>query len=173
MLTSRAGRIIRATGNGSDRKGKSSPMKFDESLGYLIFRTHKALKKGFMAIIDEYGLTERQFAVLRRLHEREGQSAVELVSHLFSDSSTLAAVIDRLEQKGMVRREDDPSDRRVNRLFLTDKAGDFMPRLMERMTGLENERRRAFSRQEVRALKSALLKLYRLGMAKEQIRDRR
>jgi len=136
-------------------------MKLEENLGYLLFRTHKALKKGFVAVLKEYDLTDRQFAVLFRLYVNEGLSAVDLVERLSSDSSTLVAVIDKLESKSLLRREDDPRDRRAKRLFLTSQAKELMPHLVMRLTDLERERRKVLSQKEIKILISTLTKLQR------------
>jgi DNA-binding MarR family transcriptional regulator len=46
----------------------------------------------------------------------------DLVSTLHSQSSTMTAVVDRLVSKGLVKREDDPTDRRAVLCVLTPEG---------------------------------------------------
>lgn len=65
-------------------------------------------------------LTKPQYAVLRAVRERPGieQSAVAAAAGI--DKATLAAVLLRLEQRGLLTRRIDVSDRRRRLLELTD-----------------------------------------------------
>jgi DNA-binding MarR family transcriptional regulator len=60
---------------------------------------------GFNILTTQNGITQR-----------------EIADKLGSDTSSLIPLIDRLEAKELVERKPDPSDRRINRLYLTKKA---------------------------------------------------
>jgi len=69
-----------------------------------------------------YGLTELQIRVLRYLY-RSGPTPIGvLAEYLDNDPSTLTTFIDRLEQRQYVERRNDPDDRRVKRIALTDSG---------------------------------------------------
>ncbi len=69
-----------------------------------------------------YGLTELQIRVLRYLY-RSGPTPIGvLADYLDNDPSTLTTFIDRLEQRQYVERRNDPDDRRVKRIALTDSG---------------------------------------------------
>lgn len=68
------------------------------------------------------GLTASQFNVINLLAIREdgaGYSQRELADMLVVDRSNVTGLLDRMETAGWVRREDDPTDRRVYRVKLT------------------------------------------------------
>ncbi len=44
----------------------------------------------------------------------------ELARSLHIDASNLTSLVDRLEERGLVRRRPDPDDRRIRQLVLTD-----------------------------------------------------
>lgn len=44
----------------------------------------------------------------------------ELADRLYCDASNITGIVDRLESRGLVDRQPDPTDRRVKRLVLTD-----------------------------------------------------
>jgi DNA-binding MarR family transcriptional regulator len=69
-----------------------------------------------------YGLTELQIRVLRYLY-RSGPTPIgTLADYLDNDPSTLTTFIDRLEQRQYVERRNDPDDRRVKRIALTENG---------------------------------------------------
>ena len=69
-----------------------------------------------------HGMTRAQWAILIRLDEQPGLLQKELAEILEVEPITVARLIDRLEQRGMVERRPDPTDRRCWRLHLTDAA---------------------------------------------------
>ena len=69
-----------------------------------------------------HGMTRAQWVILMWLERQPGLSQKELAEFLEVEPITVARLIDRLEQHGMVERRDDPHDRRIWRLHLRDKA---------------------------------------------------
>jgi len=69
-----------------------------------------------------HGLTRAQWIVLYRLDKQPGLSQKELAEILEVEPITVARLIDRLEERGMVERRDDPHDRRIWRLHLRPSA---------------------------------------------------
>ena len=74
-------------------------------------------------------MTRAQWAVLSRLQRCQGAKQSELAEGLDLAPITLARLIDKLCDLGLVERRDDSADRRANRLFLTDKATPTLERL--------------------------------------------
>ena len=69
-----------------------------------------------------HGMTRAQWVILMWLQRQPGLSQKELAELLEVEPISVARLIDRLEQHGMVERRDDPHDRRIWRLHLRDKA---------------------------------------------------
>ena len=80
-------------------------------------------------------MTRAQWAVLVKLQRCEGVKQAELADSLDLAPITLARLIDKLTASGLVERRDDAADRRVYRLYLTEKAGP----TLERLGGLGEE----------------------------------
>jgi DNA-binding MarR family transcriptional regulator len=69
-----------------------------------------------------HGLTELQIRVLRYLC-RSGLTPIGvLAGYLANDPSTLTTFVDRLEQREYVEGRNDPDDRRVKRIALTESG---------------------------------------------------
>mgnify|MGYP000846043203 CR=1 FL=1 len=65
------------------------------------------------------GLTESQFGVLEVIRHLGPLPQCDLAAKLLKSSGNITLVIDNLEKRNLVRREADPKDRRVSRIFLT------------------------------------------------------
>lgn len=64
-------------------------------------------------------LTMQQLRVLGLVAQLPGMTVQELGGRLRVSSPTVSGLVDRLAEKGLIRRADDASDRRVRRLHLT------------------------------------------------------
>lgn len=76
------------------------------------------------------GMTADQYVVLTLLAEaRGGLTQREVVDRAFSDPNTIAAVLGRLERKGLVLRRTDPDDGRARRAVPTPQGRRVQQRL--------------------------------------------
>lgn len=139
-------------------------MPIEEYIGTLIACTNRNLLKRMTALLQSYDLTYHQFRVIHRLYEENGLPARELVVQLSSDSSTIMGIIDRLEEKALVKREPDPNDRRVNRILLTDKARLISPEITKRIARFIEASHSLLSPEEMEIMKRGLNRLNRLAL---------
>lgn len=85
-----------------------------------VLRTANALWRESRHFFRPFGLTEAQFNVLNLLGKaKEGLSQRELSDLLLVDRSNVTLLLDRMEKRGWIIRQDDPKDRRVYRVILT------------------------------------------------------
>lgn len=68
----------------------------------------------------EIGLTTVQLRVLFMIREEPGVTAGELANRLGVTPPTVSGIVDRLVRMDLVRREEDPADRRLVRNQLTE-----------------------------------------------------
>jgi MarR family transcriptional regulator, lower aerobic nicotinate degradation pathway regulator len=95
-------------------------LDIDALPGNAIRRLQQIAVAIFLQEAQASGVTPVQFAVLQALANEPGVDQRSLARTLGFDTSTLAGVIDRLEARGAVARQVDPSDRRVRLLRLTE-----------------------------------------------------
>ncbi|NKN35482.1 MarR family transcriptional regulator [Agrobacterium sp. a22-2] len=97
-----------------------------EMPGHLIRRLNQVAVSLFVEETAKkgYDLTPVQYAALSAIGATPGLDQATLSSHIAYDRVTIGGVVDRLEQKELVRRETNPKDRRARELFLTDKGQD-------------------------------------------------
>ncbi|MEB5922202.1 MarR family winged helix-turn-helix transcriptional regulator [Franconibacter daqui] len=67
-------------------------------------------------------LTKPQYAVMRAIQEQPGIEQVALTDAAVSTKATLAEMLSRMESRGLVRRENDPADKRRRFIYLTPEG---------------------------------------------------
>ncbi len=100
-------------------KWTASPAR---ELGFALHDVARLLRTYSDQRARELGTTRAQWAVLSRLQRCEGAKQSELAEALDLAPITLGRLIDKLTAAGLVERRDDATDRRANRLYLTEKA---------------------------------------------------
>lgn len=88
-------------------------------LGYLLNRAAQEIREGTVAVLAPAGLSPQGFGLLLRLREGGPMSQRQLGASHRVDRTTMVALVDQLEARGWVRREDDPADRRRYAVTLT------------------------------------------------------
>jgi DNA-binding MarR family transcriptional regulator len=93
------------------------------SIGYRLRLMSMLLGRKFQDLLEPYGLTPFHWVVLCCLWEEDGLATSTIGEKLQQVGGTLTGVLDRMEERGLVRRERDRQDRRICRIWLTE-AGE-------------------------------------------------
>lgn len=99
----------------------------DGSLGFMINVVGRLMKRSLYLKLSHSGITPTQWTVLMCLWEDDGLSFTELGKRLCFDHPTITGVVDRMEREKLVRRRRDHIDRRVVKVFLTQKGKNLEP----------------------------------------------
>lgn len=102
-------------------------MDFDDELGpqlgarlsYLLKRVFRDLEDLHARHLAPWGINARELAVILLLDGREPESQQEVAERLRVDRTTMVALLDGLEGKGLIARQADVADRRRNVIVLT------------------------------------------------------
>ncbi|MBD2014424.1 MarR family transcriptional regulator [Microcoleus sp. FACHB-53] len=95
-----------------------------QSLGYRIKLLSMLLSRTFQERLEPYGLTPFHWVVLCCLWQEDGLATSSIGERLQQVGGTLTGVLDRMEERGLVRRERDMRDRRIWRIWLTEAGKD-------------------------------------------------
>jgi DNA-binding MarR family transcriptional regulator len=88
-----------------------------------VVRTADVLKRYFSAVIEPYGITTQQYNVLRILRgAAEPLPTMEIAARMIEKTPGITGLLDRLEEKGLVRRERREDDRRCSLCSITPKG---------------------------------------------------
>lgn len=93
-----------------------------ESPGILINKLAHAMALDMDRRLRAYDVTMSQWAILKQLWRQEGRSQVELQELLDLERATVNGLVQRMTRSGLIQCEPDPSDRRVQRIFLTERG---------------------------------------------------
>ncbi len=110
--------------------------------GHLLRRCQQRAVEIFMDEVGTARITPRQFALLLILAQRPGLTQTDLVTETGIDRSTVGDMIDRLVQRGLVRRRRSGRDQRANTLVILP-AG--LSLLHETMPAVERAQERIMS----------------------------
>jgi DNA-binding MarR family transcriptional regulator len=89
----------------------------------------------------------------------ERRSASDLCKGISYDAGAMTRMIDRLESKGLIRRERCPNDRRLVYLELTDEGREAYPRMREISRRVGNRFLQGFTRAEAGQLEGFLRRM--------------
>lgn len=92
------------------------------NFGFILNDVARLLRTTFDRRVKSLGLTRSQGWVLNHLFRNDGVTQSELADILQVEKATLGRLLDRLEAKGWVRRENHADDRRAKRVFLTEEV---------------------------------------------------
>ena len=87
--------------------------------------------------LAQFGITANQSYVLAILEAKDGLSLGEFAQRAKCGKAAAVTMVDRLEAIGLVRREPDPDDARLNRIVVTDKTRELFPKVDETVDRLE------------------------------------
>lgn len=116
-------------------------MKSLDMAGHLIRRLHQHATQTFMQRTQAAGfdLTPIQFAALDAIHAHPATDQARVAEMIAYDRATIGGVIERLEQKGWIRRVVSERDRRARELSLTEEGRRVHAALLPSVQDLQHD----------------------------------
>jgi MarR family transcriptional regulator, multiple antibiotic resistance protein MarR len=105
------------------------------------------------------GVTSAQYIVISTLSMGGVKSASDLCKGISYDAGAMTRMIDRLEEKGLIRRSRCPDDRRLVNLELTEQGQAALPRMRNASVRVLNRFLEGFTTDEARQLESFLTRM--------------
>jgi MarR family transcriptional regulator for hemolysin len=134
--------------------------RLDDTLGFSIHRTGVRLRQCLGQQLRALDLTPEQFGVLARLWEQDGLPQKELGRLLYKDKPTITRMLEKLDQRQLIRRVPDARDRRVYRVYLTPAGQALQVPVLEAITGLRSRAYRGLSVERQELLKAQLDRIF-------------
>ena len=117
---------------------KAPSTDWELQLGFLIHDVSRLRRSAFDRCLKPLNVTRSQWWVLAYLSRKDGMTQSQLAEELDLGKVAIGGLIDRLEKSGLVRREADATDRRVNRVFLQPRSKQLIAK-MRRVSHQMNE----------------------------------
>lgn len=130
----------------------------DESVGFLIGAVRARLVGSADTALEPLGLTLAQWVALISIRDGAG-TAADTCRAVGCDTGSMTRMLDRLEEKALLRRERSTTDRRVVHLMLTPTGEAMAKRAVPLVVGVINHYLRDFSDDEFDMLKTLLRKM--------------
>jgi DNA-binding MarR family transcriptional regulator len=115
-----------------------------------------AFKRLVATIERESGVGAMKWFLLTVLGRRDGLSQGEFTQEYEMDPSRVTRTAQSLESDGLIRRERDPEDNRVVRMYLTDEGSEVLDRLPEINEQLRRRVHSVLSEEEFEELRRML-----------------
>lgn len=105
-----------------------------------LLRTADVVRRYIARVLEPYGVTPQQFNVLRILRGAgpDGTPTLAIAERMIEEAPGITRLLDRLEAKGLVRRQRCPEDRRQVLCHATPAALDLLGRIDGAMDEADN-----------------------------------
>jgi len=126
-------------------------------VSYVLARLERAVRAAINERVKPYGLTTLQYTTLSVLGRRGGLSNAQLARRSYMTPQSMSEVIDALERKGLIERNQHPNHRRVLPAKLTATGAKVLEACDEAVDAMEEEMLRELSPGERDALYHGLV----------------
>jgi MarR family transcriptional regulator, organic hydroperoxide resistance regulator len=110
------------TKGGWPPKGSPARLPFEQSIGYQIRATHRALQRYLQLMVEPHGIISGSWYYLRALWHEDGLTQRELADEVGIREPTAFKAIKHMEAQGLVKRLRSKSDRRKIHVWLTPRG---------------------------------------------------
>jgi MarR family transcriptional regulator, organic hydroperoxide resistance regulator len=133
----------------------------DDHVGFQLRMTYVAVRRHFEAAMERLDLTQKQTSVLWLIEANGGVSQIALANELGMDRASMMAIVDRLEERGLIVRKRSAEDGRRQELYVTAKGRKTLTNAKAAMHEHEKWISAKFSRNEIAAFVTGLKRLSR------------
>ena len=116
---------------------------------------HRSMRR-FIRYARKSGLSMSMIGTLFHLNKREKAGVTDLGEHLGVTSAAASQMLERLVQQGLIQRSEDPFDRRVKQIVLTDKGCQMLEEGLQARQGWLTDLAESLSEAEKEQVISAL-----------------
>lgn len=132
----------------------------DEVLGFHVRQAQGTMHRRIIEVLGEVDLTQKQAATLWLVGANPGVSQTGIGNALRMDRATTMAIIDRLENRGVVIRRRSTVDRRRHELYLTPEGQTLLVKVKKVVKAHETDFAQRFTEQELATLIDLLRRIY-------------
>ena len=137
-------------------QGDSAQQGKEDSVGYLLTLAHRALLRNLELRLQPLDLTANQWAPLLAIVHGHCDTVAACARETGIDPGAMTRMLDRLEDKGLVRRQRNDDDRRVVNVALTTGGRRIVKKIPPIICDVLNQHLRGFSRHEFELMKNLL-----------------
>lgn len=106
-------------------------LKLENQLCFPLYVCSKEIVSRYRPYLEPLGLTYTQYIAMMALWEKDGMTVMDLGKALYLDSGTLSPLLRKLESKGFVERNRNPSDERSVIVKVTEEGWGLREKLKD------------------------------------------
>ena len=125
----------------------------------LLMQTSKSIQERIRLELSHSKLSVTEFSVLEVLYLKGKQTINQIGDSILITSGSMTYVIDKLEQKGLLKRRACPDDRRAIHVFLTEEGIELMRNLMPKHQEFVNSIFESLAKEEAAEIVKLLQKV--------------
>lgn len=136
----------------------------DNCINYLLTGAQHEVFQYMKRMLAQFDITPIQYGVLGCIWEFDMHNPKDIASHMGVENSTISGILERMENKGLIRRMIDSSDRRFIHIELTDISRELEVPVRTVVSEVDQVVLKKFSDEEVELLKNMLRKIATLDL---------
>ncbi|SDC68184.1 MULTISPECIES: MarR family winged helix-turn-helix transcriptional regulator [unclassified Candidatus Frackibacter] len=109
--------------------------------------------------LADYDIGRGQYPFLIALYHQDGICQQDLCKIYDIDKAAAGRAVKKLEEKGFIKRERDPKDKRCYLLYLTEKSRNFKPVFLNILQSIEEEIKSDLTQEEVEIFMKIIKKI--------------
>jgi len=132
----------------------------DGIVGFHIRLAHGAVYRHFNETFADLGLTQKQVSILWLVADQPEIAQIEVGQRLQMERATTMTIVNRLQERGYLRRERSERDGRKQALFLTDEGKSVLEQAKSCIASHEAWLKSRFTEQEIEKLVEMLARIH-------------
>ncbi|MBB1079381.1 MarR family transcriptional regulator [Limosilactobacillus sp. STM2_1] len=104
-------------------------------------------------------LARGQYLYVVRIYEHPGIISEQLSNLIKVDRTTIARAVKKLEKNGFIERKNDPENKKIKRLYVTEKGKSIYPFIIRENRYSNNEALKGFSAEEAQQVHDYLVRI--------------
>jgi MarR family transcriptional regulator, transcriptional regulator for hemolysin len=139
----------------------SENLDLNNVVNFLMEQTVRQIRNYGQRQLDllQSGITVDQWVLLKIIEEHGQISQVDIAQVALKDTASITRILDLLQKKGLIQRNDDDFDRRKYLISLTPDGKGFFNRMLPQISQIRDQVVKGLSKEEIQALKSTLNKI--------------
>ena len=119
-----------------------------EPLSFKLLKMYRQMRASSKLQLKDKGITQDNYLTMHYIFENPGITQAELADINQKDRNVIGKLIDKLEEKKLVRRERGKKDRRSFCLYLTDAGNAAVKKYWSAVTKMEKKHIQKLSEEE-------------------------
>ena len=133
----------------------------DDSLHYLIMANQMLVQKALLYKLKDTGLTIGQPKILDYLSRHNGSNQKEIAKACFLEAGSLTMILNKMEEKGLIRRQILNGNRRSFHIFMTESGKKNQKLVEEAFKKIEKTALNGISEEEQKLFMDIFCRIYR------------